>query len=170
VELKAILPESLCLLLSSPSLKSISSCDTLTDDVLQEAANLHSFNKLESFELSECNLVTIKILDLLMKATNPLEWIWLTWKQREPKGFKKILCRWKKQMAKNHWNVSLSADYYDDVSDVESEDEEITDSDEEISDVDSEEIYDSDSEDSPAEDSEESSSTDSNEELLIIDG
>jgi hypothetical protein len=87
VELKAILPESLCLLLSSPSLKSISSCDTLTDDVLQEAANLHSFNKLESFDLSECNFVTIKILDLLMKATKPLEWICLTWKQREPKGF-----------------------------------------------------------------------------------
>jgi hypothetical protein len=137
--------------------------------VLQEAANLHSFNKLESFELSECNLVTIKILDLLMKATNPLEWIWLTWKQREPKGFKKILCRWNKKMAKNHWNVRWTADY-DEVSDVESEDEEITDSDEEISDVDSEEISNSDSEDSPAENSEESSSTDSNEELLIIDG
>jgi hypothetical protein len=45
-------PESLCLLLSSPSLKSISisSCDTLTDDVLHEAANLHLFNKLETFD------------------------------------------------------------------------------------------------------------------------
>lgn len=130
-EPNGILPESLCLLLSSPFLNwvRIQTCDTFTDDVLQQAANLHSFRYLESFEMHDCKLATTKILQVLLQETIPLNWIRLTWEQKEPENLSEILHRWEKEKEKKHWNICILVQYFDcedtDTSDVDSENEDI---------------------------------------------
>ena len=157
-EPNGILPESLCLLLSSPSLKfiDITRCGVFTDDVLQKAANLHSFCNLESFEMRNCKLATIKILEILLQYNifNHLNRIRLRWNQKAPENYSEILRNWRKEKEKNRWNVKILLQYYEDeeTSDDDSEDENTSDDereDEETSDDDSEdeETSDDDSED-----------------------
>ena len=157
-EPNGILPESLCLLLSSPSLKfiDITRCGVFTDDVLQKAANLHSFCNLESFEMRYCKLATIKILEILLQDNifNHLNRIRLGWDQKAPENYSEILRNWRKEKEKNRWNVKILLQYYEDeeTSDDDSEDENTSDDereDEETSDDDSEdeETSDDDSED-----------------------
>ena len=146
-ESNGILPESLCLLLSSPSLKfiDIQTCDVFTDDVLQKAANLHSFCNLESFKMYNCKLATIKILEILLQDNifNHLNRIRLRWDQKAPENYSEILRNWRKEKEKNRWNVKILLQYYEDedTSDDDSEDEDTSDNDredEEISDDDRE--------------------------------
>ncbi len=71
-----ITSESLLTLLSSPSLSNINLsmeyCNTLTDNVIQRAAKIHSFRNLECLHLFHCNLVTKKGIDIFLKESNPL--------------------------------------------------------------------------------------------------
>nr|CAH0111009.1 unnamed protein product [Daphnia galeata] len=71
-----ITSESLLTLLSSPSLSHIelfmALCNTLTDNVIQMAAKIHSFRNLECLHLFHCNLVTKKGIDIFWKESNPL--------------------------------------------------------------------------------------------------
>ena len=169
-EPNGILPESLCLLLTSPSLKfiDIRTCDVFTDDVLQKAANLHSFCNLESFEMRNCKLATIKILEILLQYNifNHLNRIRLRWNQKAPENYSEILRNWRKEKEKNRWNVKILLQYYEDeeTSDDDSEDEEKSVVEREI-----EEIHD-DSEYEPLTDygtSDEDSSDDDSEDSLI---
>ena len=171
-EPNGILPESLCLLLSSPSLKfiDITRCGVFTDDVLQKAANLHSFCNLESFEMRYCKLATIKILEILLQDNifNHLNRIRLGWDQKAPENYSEILRNWRKEKEKNRWNVKILLQYYEnfnyegynyeDSSDGDSEDEDLSDNDREVEDKSDyyvereiEEIHD-DSEDEPISD------------------
>ena len=55
-------------LLSSPSLKNLSVCSqTLTDDLLRDAANVHGFQHLEKVYFCRCENVTISGINLFMK-------------------------------------------------------------------------------------------------------
>jgi hypothetical protein len=115
--LHEMLRESICLLLLSPSLKyvDIHYCATFTDDVLQRATNAHSFPNLVSFEMSNCELATHKILDILLLQDNvsdhlnsiKLEW----WKQNEPSNFDQIIDNWRKMKEKNRWDLKIWLGY-----------------------------------------------------------
>jgi hypothetical protein len=74
VHYSRISSENLVALLSSPSLLcvTIRSCEALNDNILQRAANLHSFRSLKYLNLS-CKYVTKKGIDILLQETNPLE-------------------------------------------------------------------------------------------------
>ena len=69
--LSIITSESLLTLLSSPSLSHIEIfmeyCNTLTDNVIQMAAKIHSFRNLEYLLLFHCNLVTKKGINNFFK-------------------------------------------------------------------------------------------------------
>jgi hypothetical protein len=68
-------PENLLKLLSSPSLSfvSLGYCNTLTDAILQNANDLHSFRNLEFLIIHHCNSVTKQGIDVFMQENNPLE-------------------------------------------------------------------------------------------------
>ena len=54
------------------TLLSMSLCNTLTDNVIQRAAKIHSFRNLECLHLFHCNLITKKGIDIFLKDSNPL--------------------------------------------------------------------------------------------------
>jgi hypothetical protein len=66
--------ENLLTLLSSPSLSDIiiSTCDILTENVLQRVVNLHGFRNLEYLHLSNCNSLTKNWIDFFLKECNPM--------------------------------------------------------------------------------------------------
>ena len=66
--------EMLSIVLSSPGLVSLEffGCDAVTDDVLEEAARLHEFQKLELLDFSCCDNVTKKGIDFILNERNPL--------------------------------------------------------------------------------------------------
>lgn len=66
---------NLLLLLSSPSLVSVTleNCYALTDDVLQKAADLDTFQNLEHFEVISNYRISFRGIDALMRENNPLK-------------------------------------------------------------------------------------------------
>jgi hypothetical protein len=62
-------------LLSSPLLQDIcfSYCKTLTNEVLQKAANYHGFEKLKKLDLQRCNAVSEREINVLLAKHNPLK-------------------------------------------------------------------------------------------------
>lgn len=66
---------NLLLLLSSPSLVSVTleNCYALTDDVLQKATDLDTFQSLEHFEVISNYRITFRGIDALMRENNPLK-------------------------------------------------------------------------------------------------
>jgi hypothetical protein len=71
--------EYLLVLLSSASLGfvNIKGCRILTDEILQRAADLHSFRNLEYLSIYFCHSVTKKGVDVFMQEKNPLKHICL---------------------------------------------------------------------------------------------
>jgi len=74
-----ISPEHLLVLLSSSSLLfvEIIGYRILTDEILQRAADLHSFRNLEYLSIYFCSSVTKKGVDVFMQEMNPLKQICL---------------------------------------------------------------------------------------------
>ncbi|EFX87228.1 hypothetical protein DAPPUDRAFT_97349 [Daphnia pulex] len=74
VRYSTISSENLVALLSSSSLVYVSmvSCDALNDNVLQRAANLHSFCNLEHLHISWCHSVTKNGIEIFLQESNPL--------------------------------------------------------------------------------------------------
>jgi hypothetical protein len=74
VRYSTISSENLVALLSSSSLVYVSmvSCDALNDNVLQRAANLHSFCNLEHLHISWCHSVTKNGIEIFLEESNPL--------------------------------------------------------------------------------------------------
>ena len=70
---------NLASLLSSPVLVKlyILQCDSLTDEHLLDAANLHCFHNLEKLDLVGCDNVSKKGIDVFMNSNNPLKEIHL---------------------------------------------------------------------------------------------
>ena len=62
-------------LLSSPLLQDIciSYCKTLTNEVIQKAANYHGFEKLKKLDLQRCNAVSEREINVLLAKHNPLK-------------------------------------------------------------------------------------------------
>ena len=75
--LHVISPNIVLLLLSSPVLNyvSIGCCNNLSDDLLQQANNIHGFENLEQLELLSCKSLTDKGFDVFMNGNNPLKMI-----------------------------------------------------------------------------------------------
>ncbi len=108
----AMLTESICLLLSSPSLKyvDIYNCAVFTDDVLKRATNAHSFPNLVSFKMANCELATHKILDILLQDnfSDHLNFIKLEWwEQKEPSNFDQIVDNWRKIKEEKRWDLKI---------------------------------------------------------------
>jgi hypothetical protein len=100
-----IQPDILLLLLSSPSLQhiSISDCDTLSDEVLQKAANYYGFQNLQKLQLSHCNSVSGRGIEaLLMVDSNPIEIISFFGCTNLGSANN---CKWSKLIVKNNWNL-----------------------------------------------------------------
>jgi hypothetical protein len=100
--------ESLLSLISSSSLKSIViwDCNTLTDDMLQEASNLNFFPNLEYFELYECDFVTEIGINVLLEESNPLKKIKISTERsltREKED-------WNDKIALNNWQLEIEVD------------------------------------------------------------
>jgi hypothetical protein len=70
-----LLPENMMLLLSSPSLRSVTftSCGLITDEFFSDVANLNHFKNLKELELCRCPMITECGLGKLMKHSNNLE-------------------------------------------------------------------------------------------------
>ena len=97
--------ESLLTLISSSSLKSIviRDCNTLTDDMLQEASNLNFFPNLEYFELYKCDFVTEIGINVLLEESNPLKKIKISTERsltREKED-------WNDKIALNNWQLEI---------------------------------------------------------------
>ena len=100
--------ESLLTLISSSSLKSIViwDCNTLTDDMLQEASNLNFFPNLEYFELYKCDFVTEIGINVLLEESNPLKKIKISTERsltREEED-------WKDKIALNNWQLEIEVE------------------------------------------------------------
>ena len=109
LNLKGHIPSlHLFLLLFSPSLMCIrlNDCDTLTDEILMMISIIHKFHYLEHFEISNCNFVTEKGIDVLMQDSNALKKIGLKWCD---KVTRKNICDWKKKADEKNWLLSISA-------------------------------------------------------------
>lgn len=116
-EFLEILPDNLFLLLSSPTLKVIEivKCDTLTDDLLQRVANLHSFRKLEKFIISDCYWVTGKIMNvLLVQENNLLKRINMDWINGSiATNIEKIAEGWVKEKIRRNWDLKIECKNWD---------------------------------------------------------
>jgi hypothetical protein len=121
--------EHFVLLLSAPSLTDIyiDGCCTLNDDVLQEVARVHIFQRLESLEVKECHNVTEKGIDVFMNALNPLKKIALHMCRQVKES---NVDHWVKQAKMNNWQILIEFttenfdrfDFYGEESDSEPED------------------------------------------------
>jgi hypothetical protein len=98
----------LFLLLFSPSLLYVrlNDCDTLTDEILMMISIIHRFHRLEHFEISNCNFVTSKGIDIFMQDSNALKEIDLKWCD---KVTRKNIYDWKKKAKEKNWQLSISA-------------------------------------------------------------
>ena len=102
--------EHLFLLLSSPALKVIEilKCDTLTDDLLQRAASLHLFQNLAKLIISDCYLVTEKIMNVLMQESNPIKNIHMTWFECNfATNYEEIVEEWEKVKIRKNWDLEI---------------------------------------------------------------
>nr|CAH0106758.1 unnamed protein product [Daphnia galeata] len=98
----------LYLLLFSPSLAHVrlSDCDSVSDEILMMISIIHRFHCLEHFEISNCNFVTNKGIDVFMQDSNALKKIELKWCD---KVTRKNICDWKKKAEENNWQLFISA-------------------------------------------------------------
>ena len=99
--------ENLIFLLSAaPSLTYlyIGNCPSLTDQVLQEIYQLHSFRSLRKFELNCCSSVTKKGIDLFMNEGNFLEEIEIFWCESITEM---NVEQWRKNTKENNWNLTI---------------------------------------------------------------
>jgi hypothetical protein len=103
-----ISPENLFTLMSSSSLKFIvvEKCETLNDEILQQASDLHSFPNLEYLELNECDFVTVKGLNVLSSESNPLKEMKIS--SKDDKSLAQIKKVWKKHLALENWELNIS--------------------------------------------------------------
>jgi hypothetical protein len=94
--------------MSSSSLKFIvvEKCETLNDEILQQASDLHSFPNLEYLELNECDFVTVKGLNVLSSESNPLKEMKIS--SKDDKSLAQIKKVWKKHLALENWELNIS--------------------------------------------------------------
>lgn len=103
----SMLPESLSLLLSSPSLRYIDMyrCNAVTDEALLKAANLHLFPNLEQIQLLRCDLVSRKGFEAMIQKCQSL---------REFGFFDYFnvgyFRGWRKTFVKRNWQTDFSVD------------------------------------------------------------
>ena len=100
-------PSNLVLLLSSPSLVSVTldHCYALTDDVLQKVADLDTFQNLEFFEVISNFRITKQGIDTLMREKNPLKVIKL---KDCTNVTEKNMEDWKQQIRDENWQLSIT--------------------------------------------------------------
>ena len=80
-------------------------CATLTDEMLQQTFESHSFASLRELELKGCDFLTKKGIDLFMNEGNALEKIDF----RGCKSLtKKNVKEWQKMSNNNNWNLSIT--------------------------------------------------------------
>jgi hypothetical protein len=94
----------LLFLLSSPLLEDIQFfyCQTLTDEVLRNAANFHGFHKLEILDLRDCNVVSEYGINALLVENIPLKKIIL--KSCKNLG-SKTHSNWLSLIRQKNWNL-----------------------------------------------------------------
>ena len=103
----SMLPESLSLLLSSPSLRYIDMyrCQAVTDETLLKAANLHLFPNLEQIQLLRCDRVSRKGFEAMIQKCQSL---------REFGFFDYFnvgyFRGWRKTFVKRNWQTDFSVD------------------------------------------------------------
>ena len=107
-------PDNIVILLSSPSLTyvSIVGCGNLTDEVLQEAAKIHNFEKLVNLEIFYCKSVTKKGIDIFLTNRNPLKKIELLSCRRLTK--EDVRC-WKRKKKEENWDLNIDVGLTPDV-------------------------------------------------------
>ena len=88
----------------------INFCRTLTDDILQQVFEIHSFPNLRDLHFLYCNSVSKKSIDLFMNETNALEEIELV----RCNVTQENVDEWRKMAKKNNWNlwINFSKYYY----------------------------------------------------------
>lgn len=109
LNLKGRIPSlHLFLLLFSPSLVCVrlNDCDNLSDEILMMISIIHRFHNLEHFEMSNCNFVTEKGIDVLMQDSNALKNVEFKWCD---KVTQKNICDFKKKASEKNWQLSISA-------------------------------------------------------------
>ena len=92
------------LLPASLTFLSITFCRTLTDDILQQVFEIHSFPNLRDLHFSLCNFVSKKSIDLFMNETNALEKIKLF---DCNVSTQENVDEWRKMAKRNNWNLSI---------------------------------------------------------------
>jgi hypothetical protein len=103
--------KDLCTLMSSSSLKSIvlKKCETFNDDVLQQAFDLHSFPNLEYLELKECDFVTERGINLLLKERTQLKKIKIISRKGKSLTKEKVEV-WNLQISLKNWQLDIEFD------------------------------------------------------------
>ncbi len=103
-------PESLLLLLSSPSLRGleITGCFELTDGILETAALLHDFRNLEELEVAFCDSLTKKGIDLLMSDKNSIKEMTLLFNHTHSELLTaENMNEWKEKSKQKNWELKL---------------------------------------------------------------
>ena len=111
----------LLLLSSSPALNDvyIDSCDTLTNELLEQVLKINQFSNLKNLELYDCS-VTRKGIEFLMRESNPIQTIrWVNGRDNE-----KFFEMWNEAAKRKNWDFVMdSGEIFSDSEDDEDEDE-----------------------------------------------
>ncbi|XP_046651734.1 dynein regulatory complex subunit 6-like isoform X1 [Daphnia pulicaria] len=103
-------PESLLLLLSSPSLRGleITGCFELTDGILETDALLHDFQNLEELLVAFCDSLTKKGIDLLMSDKNSIKEMTLLFNHTHSELLTaENMNEWKDKSKQKNWELKL---------------------------------------------------------------
>ena len=87
----------------------IDSCSTLTDSILQQVFEIHSFPNLRELEFVNCESISKKSIDLFMNETNALEQMLLF----GCNVTKENVAEWQNMAGQNNWNLMIDfTNYY----------------------------------------------------------
>ena len=95
------------LLISSPSLMSITMCGivTLTDQLIERVAIFHGFPKLNNVDVEYCDTLTTNAIDILLSLKSPITGIVIG---RCEELDEEDVDEWNEMAQKNNWDLSIT--------------------------------------------------------------